>query len=277
MKVFLFITLAFFAFVACDIVEEPYLKGDGGPIGNDKNQNILIFEYTGYYCGFCPSAKVISKNLEKIYQDRVFVISIHSGALANIRPENPLNLLSPTSDAIYQFVGRPDNPRGSVNMSTNTNNTKIFNPNDWEPVIRELIERTSPLDIELSANYNPTTREITADVDMTYYTTSPNSHYLAVYVIEDNIVGYQKNYAVEPQDVYDYEHYAVMRTSMNGPWGEQISEQQIRAGSTIERTVKFTIPANRDWVPENLRLVAVVSDSEKEYYTEQVQMTKLIK
>ena len=46
-------------------------------------RNVIIEEYTGVYCGYCPDGHKIANELAAEYQDRLFVLNIHAGGYAN--------------------------------------------------------------------------------------------------------------------------------------------------------------------------------------------------
>ncbi|MBQ1185016.1 MAG: hypothetical protein IIX55_04825, partial [Muribaculaceae bacterium] len=47
-----------------------------------QKKNVLIEEFTGIHCGYCPQAHIIAHNLEGLNPGRIFTISVHAGSYA---------------------------------------------------------------------------------------------------------------------------------------------------------------------------------------------------
>ena len=52
-----------------------------------ENKNVVLEEFTGIYCGFCPDGHVIGQGLHDANPNDVFLINIHTGGYAN--PNGP--------------------------------------------------------------------------------------------------------------------------------------------------------------------------------------------
>jgi hypothetical protein len=85
---------------------------------------------------------------------------------------------------------------------------------------------------------------------------------LTVYIVEDSIVGAQitQNDPNYPDNIiHDYVFRDVLRGSLNGTWGQQLSSGNIAKGTTITKTYSTTL--NSAWVPEHCSVIAFMSDS----------------
>ena len=54
-----------------------------------EKKNVLIEDFTGIKCGFCPMGHLEAENLMENNEGRAFVISMHQGAYAVPGPGEP--------------------------------------------------------------------------------------------------------------------------------------------------------------------------------------------
>jgi len=103
--------------------------------------------------------------------------------------------------------------------------------------------------------------------------TVPGAVSLAVYVLEDGIVDWQKDEDFDLLDIPDYVHNHVFRTSLNGLWGERVGGDTGLQKGIIEK-VEFSKILNPAWKAENCTVIAFVYlDSTKRII--QVESSKL--
>lgn len=86
--------------------------------------------------------------------------------------------------------------------------------------------------------------------------TLTGNYKLCVYMLEDSIVNWQKDYDVTPEDVPDYVHREVLRGSMNGPYGDVIAVTT--SGSISNFTFNYTLDGG--WNENHFSLVAFLYD-----------------
>ena len=56
-----------------------------------ENKNVVLEEFTGIYCGFCPDGHVIGQGLHDANPNDVFLINIHTGGYSNPNGPNDPN------------------------------------------------------------------------------------------------------------------------------------------------------------------------------------------
>lgn len=170
---------ALVALMACDKVSNPYPKATPTELdqslypGNwadylanewpafttnpNTSRNVLIEDFTGHKCTFCPAAAVIAENLVDAHPGRVMVASIHSGptGIENFQAVTaayPEDFTNPQGLEIGRYFGMNDggfsgNPRGPISRVTNGGN--IFqSPNNWVSLTNGLIN-TNALHVNL--------------------------------------------------------------------------------------------------------------------------------
>ena len=81
----------------CDQIDDPvipvttnYLEAVYGPAPtfdalpeSEAIKRVLVEDFTAHQCGNCPAAAIIAENIAANYADRVSVMAIHAGNLAN--------------------------------------------------------------------------------------------------------------------------------------------------------------------------------------------------
>lgn len=267
-------------FFGCDEIDPPYLQ-DGGNVTIDTNKkNVLIEYHTGVKCGNCPPAAVVGKNLVEQYSGKVIMIANHVGVFA-VPDQNgekyTTDYRCEVGQELDKFygVGSIGTPLGIINRSE-YQNSLIHTHSKWEAAVNAQLEQSAEVLIEMEADYNENTREISLDATIEYLKNSNENHLFVVYIVESGIIDYQKWYGHDPEDIPDYKQPTTLRSSMNSAWGKPIDAFSNPAGGEIEVSLSYTIPADSDWVVENLKLVGVVYKEDKTRSIDNVEMIELI-
>lgn len=264
MKKIFFLSIIIFALsiYSCDIIDPPYVEEGGTVIVDTNKKNVLIEYYTGAKCGNCPPAAEVGKQLEKLYPGKVIMIGNHVGIFSfpeaegqkyeyNFRSEIGLEI-----DKFYN-VASIGTPQGIINR-TNYKDELVLSYSKWEAAVKAELEKSADVTIDLAPNYDETANKIELSADINYFKNSSSSHKLVVYIIEDEIVKYQKWYNHDPENISDYVHHNTIRSSMNGAWGDNLEAFSEKSGGTINKTLEFIIPVNADWNLDHIKLLAIV-------------------
>ena len=67
---------------------------------------------------------------------------------------------------------------------------------------------------------------------------------LVVYAIAKDVIDWQKNYSVFPNDVEDYHHHNVHIGNINGTWGVPVFEGEVPAGTKVRQDYTYKIKEN---------------------------------
>lgn len=264
-------------FYSCDIIEAPYRKSDGGFVVTDTlKPKILLEEFTASRCQNCPAGARIAHSLENYYPDRFYVVAIHGGTNAvpyttgdKYRYDFRTNMGREmyTTHNIDQF----GTPSGKINRVSHQGSILIY-PNFWQSAVIDFLENTSSaaVKIDIEANYSEASKVIEVIIDLDYRSPQITENKISVWILEDNIVNWQLDGAV---DIPDYVHNNVLRYSFNGTWGEKVSETAIATGFQFNKTYSYILPQNSDWVPKNLKVIAFVYDDDNG--VKQVEQVKL--
>ncbi|MBR4924733.1 MAG: Omp28 family outer membrane lipoprotein [Prevotella sp.] len=219
---------------------------------------VLIEDYTGQRCINCPNANDEIHRLQEQYgDDAVISVAIHCGPLAFYTNNRFLGLRTETGDEYYDYWKVEYQPIGQVNR------TGLLDYTSWNGKIREELQKTAPVDINVTSQLAGRTLSIETSL-MGIEESFVGK--LQLWLVEDNITAFQMMPDGSRQD--DYLHQHVFRTAVNGTWGEDVS---IGEGETVIRSHQdITIPD--DWNIDNLSVIAFVYDDKG---VQQVRRIKL--
>ena len=221
-----------------------------------QNRKILIEEYTGIGCSFCPTGHKNANTVVAAYPDRAFVINIHQGSLAT--DQNP-DLTTQYGDNLFNQTGASGYPAGTINRHIFSGNTMAINYDRWITTAPQVLDMPSYVNVGAKASIDWATRKLTVDVEV-YYTATPEatSNFLNVALLQDYIPGNQAGMNSNPDQVVDgqYLHMHALRDLLTGQWGEEITG--LAAGTLIKRTYEEVLPERIKAVDLNLADLSVV-------------------
>jgi hypothetical protein len=264
------------AFIAgCDIIEAPY-KENVIVEKDTAAKNVLIEDFTGFRCGNCPEAGEKARDIAETYQGKVFIMSIHAKDLAVPTPFRKYEFRTPEGTDIATHFNLPATPYGMVNRVP-VNGNALLAPDAWGTSVAQQLTKKADLKMALNVGFNEGTKTISLETNMKFVNDSKTSYFMAAYIVEDSIIQYQRDDRNKTNpDILNFVHMHVLRGSMNGTWGTQISSDIIKAKDSIKIVSDFTIPAEKDWVPKNLSLIVIVQDNDTKEI-KQVDKIKIIK
>ena len=222
-------------------------------------RNVIIEEYTGVYCGYCPDGHRIANELAAKYQDRLFVLNIHTGGYAN-----DASIDFRTEDG--NIIGAKVNsfPTGNVNRLAN----KAVGRDTWSLYVEQQVEQMAECNVAGQVVIDKDARKATVNVEV-YYTANSVSetNYLNVVMLQDNIIAYQNGSYLNPDQVVggQYRHMHAFRDAITPTWGEDIAPTT--AGTFITKTYEYDIPAkigSFDVDIDDIEFVAFVTETKNE-------------
>jgi hypothetical protein len=226
---------------------------------NNTNVNVLIEDYTGHQCGNCPAAGTVGKNIEDANPGRVFTISEHAGygGISQYQrvhtadePEYPKYKRDFTNDAgltyVNSIVGIPGNPYGLVNRKPLSGSNSLWIPHgQWQQYVDNILQANNlKANIQAVVNYYDETDALFVHVEAETKTALTGNYNLVVYAIAKEVIDWQKNYTVFPNDVEFYQHHNVHIGNVNGIWGDPIFNGEIASGTKIRKDYTYKIKEN---------------------------------
>lgn len=282
MKKFIFAIAAMALLIGCE-KNEPQNPNDnpaddGSVSTKPEYRKVVIEEYTGIGCQYCPDGHRIVNELMKAYKNRLFAVNIHAGGYAS-------RYYTEDGDAYLTEAEVSGFPAGVVNrhfFDEYSSGGLAINRGYFSSASRKLLTMMSPVNIAATAVINKKTRELTVEVNG-YYTSDPvdedsqtlTSNYLYVMLLQDSVMGPQSSGAKGNPDQYDEEtglycHMHMFRKTINGRWGDEINP--VSAGSWFNKKYTYTIPEtmggdNLPTVLEHMRVLVFVAADHNEIYT----------
>jgi hypothetical protein len=255
------------AILSCETVEEPFIESNPytGVYDSDLPiRKILIEDFTGFGCVNCPRANEMIHTLKNTYGAHVVAIAVHSGFFAQpFAPGDPDYrtevgfTLGGDGIAHDGFFHIADQPIGVVNRIKDpvSGEYKVSYQN-WSKRIVDILKVNKFADIGIEITNSLDGLNLTTTI--TAKTVNPISDLtkIAVYIIEDHVIGKQKDGSVV---IPDYEHMHMLRAGViasDPTWGETFSNNSIPAGNQITKNYSFALSEN--WNPANCSVVAFI-------------------
>lgn len=230
---------------------------------NPQKKNVVLEEFTGIHCGYCPDGHRIANEMVAANPGKVFLINIHAGGYAT-PAAGELDLRSAAGTAIDGASGVTGYPAGSVNRSKSPWSE---GRGGWTTTASGILSQNSPVNVFVKSYVDFKTRELTTEVEIYYTSASAQAkNYLTVALTQDNILGTQTDYGnYNPTNWVDgkYKHNHVLRQLItSGNFGEAIDTTT--SGYYKYKKFVTTIPASYNSVEAvlyNMNVVAFVSES----------------
>ncbi|MBQ8222663.1 MAG: Omp28-related outer membrane protein [Bacteroidales bacterium] len=201
-----------------------------------SNRNVIIEEFTGRNCGYCPDGHVIANEIVHNNPGRVWSVNVHAGGFS---PTSYPNLNTTESNTILNGFGVSGFPSGAVNRSDYT----ALNRGQWASYASQQMGQVAECNVAGQAVVNPATRVAKITVEV-YYTgnSAEANNYLTVMMLQDSIWGSQSGGSYNPEQYVNgqYCHMHILRSTVTPTWGEQIAPTT--AGTLITKEYMYEIP-----------------------------------
>ena len=255
-----------------------------------ENKNVVLEEFTGIYCGFCPDGHVIGQGLHDANPNDVFLINIHTGGYANPNGPSDPDFNTIFGSALGSASGLSGYPAGTVNRATFSGispqggaGTTALGRSNWAAASAQILAQPSYVNVGVQASYDMSTGILTANTETYYTSTTSNVNTLHVAVVENNVPGPQsgaQNY--NPGAIISgpwsptYNHQHMLRHLMDGASGRMLNVTT--AGTFVPNTHTWTMPVNLasgqstggffpDLDPTNMDVVAFITEGPDEIIT----------
>jgi len=225
-----------------------------------QDRTVLLEDFTGIHCGYCPEGHVIAASLEALHGPRLTVVGVHAGAFAVPGVGEP-DFQTTDGTAIDAHFTIGGYPAGVISRH-------VFNGEDdlgrgaWEGAVAEMLALPSPVNLGMQSSFDAGTRDLTVNVELLYTQDSPlGDDHISVLLKENHINGPQTDYGPSGNHT-NYDHVHVLRTYITSTWGDVVTTTT--AGTTVNRTYTFNVPLG--WDIANCEVVAFVSEYQSDVY-----------
>ncbi|MEA3495103.1 MAG: Omp28-related outer membrane protein [Bacteroidota bacterium] len=229
-----------------------------------QQKNVVLEEYTGIHCGYCPDGHARAQALSDANPNRVVLVNIHAGGYAVPNAGEP-DFRTEFGDNLVAQANVSGYPSGTVNRHVfpeiDPNKTSMSR-SAWFFAALKIFPQKSVVNVGFQSQFDTTTRVLTVTVEAYYTDNSPKStNYLNIVLLENHVFGYQTDYGNGNTNNYDHKH--IFRSFMTGQWGDEITTTS--QGSFFTKVYSDTIPA--DWNINNCDVAVFVAESHQEIYT----------
>ena len=212
------------------------------PVPIQFKKRVLVEDYTGTWCGWCPRISYAIEKLEEATDDAV-IVAAHQG--------DPMqfNKISSLMSA-FSVNGFPT---GIVNREA----TWTYPQPDNVGQVTAKLAQKAYIGLAINSSLDGNNLSINAKVKMGY---NYNTLKLAVYIVEDNLVYDQENYTSYYGGVSvlkDFKHHNVLRESLTNILGDQLPNENVGHDKLFERNFTYSIPPAYN--NSNIKIVAFVT------------------
>ncbi|MFZ4706265.1 MAG: Omp28-related outer membrane protein [Bacteroidales bacterium] len=227
-------------------------------------RNVVLEEYTGIHCQYCPDGHRIAQALANANPGRVVLVNIHQGSYAIPSGTEP-DYRTPFGDALAGQTGLTGYPTGTVNRHVFTElggTTTAMDRGTWGPASDIILAGSTPVNVGVKSELDTITRLLTVTVEL-YYTSNSavSSNYINVALLQNNVFGPQTNGGAGS----NYRHMHMLRYLVTGQWGDVVTTTT--EGTLVTRVYTYTIPAGYNSVPcvlSNCDVAVFVTQSHQE-------------
>ena len=223
-----------------------------------ENRKVILEEFTGVNCVYCPQGHTIAQNIQNNNQGEVFLINIHSGGYANPNGNQP-DFRTQWGQAIANQSGLAGYPAGTINRQNfpgqeqGNNGTTALSRGQWAGASNTVLGQASYANTAVTAVVDVQTRIMTIDVEAYYTDNSPlTTNKLNVAVLQNNTLGPQ----VGGNMGNNYVHQHRLIDLLTGQWGIDISNTT--TGSFYSNEFTYAIPDDINGIPVKIQDLEVV-------------------
>ncbi len=255
-----------------------------------ENKNVILEEFTGIYCTYCPDGHLIAQNLHNANPNDVFLINIHTGGYSNPNGLNDPDFNCLYGAAIAANSGLAGYPAGTINRATfsgispqGSPGTTALSRSDWVAASADIMSQPSYVNVGVQASYDMSTGLLTVNTETYYTSTTTNINVLHVAVVQNNVPGPQTGaQSYNPGAIITgpwsptYNHQHMFRHLMDGANGLEFNVTT--AGTFVPNTHTWQMPTNLasgqsttgffpNLDPTNLDVVAYITEGPGEIIT----------
>lgn len=231
-----------------------------------ENKNVVLEEFTGIYCGYCPDGHAIAQAIQDANPDRVSLINIHTGGFANPTGNDP-DFRTVYGKAIAQQSNLTGYPAGTVNRHVfpgrgMNSGATAMGRGQWTVSANEILNQPSYVNVAVEATIDVESNTMEIHVEAYYTGNSPeSSNLLNIAILQNNTRGPQSGGG----QGNNYNHMHRLIDFVTGQWGEEITETT--EGTFIDRTYSYPLLDHNNQIPVEigeLEVVAYITETQQE-------------
>lgn len=225
-----------------------------------EKRKILLEEFTGVNCGWCPEGHKVAKQLVAGMAGEAFAVNVHAGYYSEPGAGQP-DFRTSEGTALSNFFATSNAgyPCGTVNRYCYNGSDYLSSRNLWLSLAERLNADDAIVNLDLSSTYDGTTGKLSVTVEG-YYTgdvPADSTQRLNVLWTQDEIYAYQNG-----GDAGDeYEHNHMLRGYISPMWGDAIDGAA--KGQYFRKTYELALPekvGDAEVKPEDINVIAFVCE-----------------
>ncbi len=240
----------------------------------NSDRNILIEDFTGHQCIYCPAAANLAHALHEANPLRVFPMSIHAGptGIGDFQivspPEYPMDFTNSDGVQMAQYFGTNDggfigNPRGTINRIL-SGGVLFQSPGVWTSMVNDaLSQNVLKINMQSQLNYYPSTKGAYLHVEIEKLDPNlSNDLGIVAALLEDSLVGDQK--MSDNSHNANYIHRDIHRKNLNNtPFGRTLTSGDM-LNNKYYVNYSFIVPNQLDgnFNASNMHVLIYVYDKE---------------
>lgn len=263
--------LTFVIFNSCDKIEPPYtIENENIDLANcpvpvfdtlgNVYKKILVEDFTGHLCGFCPRAHIKLKELITTYGDTIVGIALHVGGYSKPDTSGLFTYDFRTNEGTdidtKYGISNAGLPKGMINR-TQYNGNIIIPKDSWSTVVQSMLTEPARIGIQIINNYDYSDSTFCTHNKITFLENITDTLMFFCCLTEDSIIKPQRNYDATPNDIPAYTHMHVMRDGLNGSIGVKINPGINEKDSSIVKSYSYHLKG-KDYVHKNLKIVSYI-------------------
>ncbi len=229
-----------------------------------QNKKIILEEFTGVNCVFCPQGHTIANTLTNANAGNFFVINVHVGGFATPAAGQP-DFRTPFGNGLANQSGLTGYPSGTINRrvftSAMTTGGTALGRGSWTTATNQTKAQPSYVNVAATSTIDVVSRLLTVHVEGYYTGASPFlTNKLNVALVQNNTLGAQ----VGGNLGNNYNHQHRLVHMLTGQWGVDITNTA--TGSFVDQTFTYTIPAAYNAIAAelgNLEVVAFIAEGQQ--------------
>lgn len=226
--------------------------------GTSGTKRVVIEEFSGAWCQFCPDGTVVLDNIVNSNPGMVFGVTVHDGDAMEFNEgiRTNFNVTAYPNGQVdrYQFSGEPKVPHSRGAWAANTSTR---------------LGAYTPANVTVSSVYNSSTRQVEATVTANFVDYAAGDMRLVLELLEDSLVGsgtgwdqvnYYNTQSGHPyfgagNPIVGFVHNQVLRsyTGWNAMGNSGIVPSTTSPGDSYSENFVFTLPGSYN--EDNIKLV----------------------
>lgn len=247
-------------------------------------KKVLVEEFTGAWCGYCPDGAVVVEQLETANPGVVYGVAIHEGDGMEIP-------LYATLDGLFNNTGFP---AGMVNRVPSGGKT-CLSRSVWTSAANTEKAKEGKCGVAIKTSYNAAGDTIIVEAHAGFKTALTGNYKMVSYLLEDSVTGTgsqynQSNYYSSagsaaggsshpyynlPATIVGYKHMHVVRKSIPSDLGDVIDATALVAGGSAVKTNKVAVGTMKKANLSVISFIYKVGTSASTYEIMNVQKVKV--